>query len=221
MLKSMRLLLIRHGQTIDNVRGALGTVIPGPPLTELGQQQAAAMPTALAETPVDAIYASTMLRAQLTAAPLSRARRVDVEVIDGIHEIDAGALEGHSDEDSVRAYMGTIFSWWVDTDARIPGGENGTEFFGRFDAAIDRIAAEHEGTVAVVSHGAAIRTWTARSSANLDPDFSRTHQLDNTAIVVVEGSPTHGWVTTQWDRSPVGGVELADASAPDPTGEAI
>jgi probable phosphoglycerate mutase len=217
----MRLLLIRHGQTIDNVRGALGTVIPGPPLTELGEQQAAAVPTALAETPIDAIYVSTMLRTQLTAAPLSTARGVDVEVIDGIQEIDAGALEGHSDEDAIRAYMGTIFSWWVDTDARIPGGENGTEFFGRFDAAIEHIAAEHDGTVAVVSHGAAIRTWTARSSANLDADFSRTHQLDNTAIVVMEGSPTHGWVTTQWDGAPVGGVELADASAPDPTGEAI
>jgi probable phosphoglycerate mutase len=117
--------------------------------------------------------------------------------------------------------MGTIFSWWVDTDARIPGGENGTEFFGRFDAAIEQITAEHDGTVAVVSHGAAIRAWTARSSVNLDADFSRTHQLDNTAIVVMEGSPTHGWVTTQWDGAPVGGVELADASAPDPTGEAI
>jgi broad specificity phosphatase PhoE len=221
MLKSMRLLLIRHGQTIDNVRGAIGTVIPGPPLTELGVQQAAAVPTALAETPIDAIYASTMLRTQLTAAPLSSARGIDVEVIDGIHEIGAGALEGHSDEDAVRTYMGTIFSWWVDTDARIPGGENGTEFFGRFDTAIERIAAEHDGTVAVVSHGAAIRTWTARSSANLDADFSRTHQLDNTAIVVMEGSPTHGWVTTEWDGSPVGGPELADASAPDPTGEAI
>jgi probable phosphoglycerate mutase len=217
----MRLLLIRHGQTIDNVRGALGTVIPGPPLTELGEQQAAAVPTALAETPIDAIYVSTMLRTQLTAAPLSTARGVDVEVIDGIQEIDAGALEGHSDEDAIRAYMGTIFSWWVDTDARIPGGENGTEFFGRFDAAIEHIAVEHDGTVAVVSHGAAIRAWTARSSANLDADFSRTHQLDNTAIVVMEGSPTHGWVTTQWDGAPVGGVELADASAPDPTGEAI
>lgn len=221
MLKSMRLLLIRHGQTIDNVRGALGTVIPGPPLTELGLQQAAAVPSALAETPIDAIYASTMLRTQLTAEPLSSARGVGVEVIDGIHEIDAGALEGHSDEDAIRAYMGTIFSWWVDTDARIPGGENGTEFFGRFDAAIERIAAENDGTVAVVSHGAAIRTWTARSSANLDADFSRTHQLGNTAIVVMEGSPTHGWVTTEWDGDPVGGVELADANAPDPTGEAI
>jgi probable phosphoglycerate mutase len=221
MLKSMRLLLIRHAQTIDNVRGALGTVIPGPPLTELGVQQAAAVPAALAESPIDAIYVSTMLRTQLTAAPLGGARGIDVEVIDGIHEIDAGTLEGRSDEESGRAYLGTIFSWWVDTDARIPGGENGTEFFDRFDAAIERIAAEHDGTVAVVSHGAAIRTWTARSSANIDADFSRTHQLDNTAIVVMEGSPTRGWVTTEWDRNPVGGLELADASAPDPTGETI
>jgi len=216
----MRLLLIRHGQTIDNVNGALGTVVPGPPLTDLGEQQAAAVPDALAAEQIEAIYASTMLRTQLTATPLSRQRKLETEVIDGIQEIGAGRLEGHSDTDSIYAYMGTIFSWWVDTDARIPGGESGTEFFARFDEAVAGIAARHDGTVAVVSHGAAIRTWTARSSANLDEDFSRTHQLDNTGIVVVEGSPTHGWVTTEWDRTPVGGAQLADASAPDPTGDA-
>jgi len=220
MLNTMRLLLIRHGQTIDNVHGALGTVVPGPTLTELGERQAAAVPSALAAEKIESIYASTLLRTQLTAVPLGRARELDVEVIDGIQEIAAGTLEGHSDTESIHGYMGTIFSWWADTDARIPGGESGTEFFARFDSAIAGIAARHDGTVAVVSHGAAIRSWTARSSANLDADFSRTHPLDNTAIVVVEGSPAEGWVTTQWDGDPVGGPQLADAHAPDPTGEA-
>jgi probable phosphoglycerate mutase len=220
MLIWMRLLFIRHGQTIDNVNGALGTVIPGPPLTALGRQQSEAVPAAVADEKIDAIYASVMLRTQLTAAPLGRVLELGVEVIDGIQEIDAGQLEGRSDKDSMSAYLGTIFSWWVDSDARIPGGESGTEFFARFDSAIATIADRHEGTVAVVSHGAAIRTWTARASENLDAEFTRTHELGNTGVVAVEGSPATGWVTVEWTGSPVGGAQLADATAPDPTGEA-
>lgn len=70
----MRLLLVRHGQTPSNVRFLLDTAVPGPGLTELGERQAAALPEALAGEDIDALYASTLTRAQLTAAPLAGAR---------------------------------------------------------------------------------------------------------------------------------------------------
>ena len=216
----MRLLLIRHGQTIDNVRGALGTEVPGPDLTALGREQADAVPPALAGEHIEAIYASTMLRTQRTAEPLARARGIRAEVIDGIQEIFAGRLEQRSDAEAVRAYIDTIVAWQHDFGARMPGGEDGYEFFGRFNSAIARVAEEHDGTVALVSHGAAIRTWASWASRNLDAEFTRSHDLRNTGIVVVEGSPADGWVTTEWAGAPVGGEQLADATAPDPTGTA-
>jgi broad specificity phosphatase PhoE len=216
----MRLLLIRHGQTIDNVNGDLGTVIPGPVLTELGEQQAAAIPAALADEKIEGIYASTMQRTSLTAAPLAAATGLTVEILDGLQEITAGIFEGKSDKDSVRAYMGTIISWWQDSAARVPGGESGDEFFARFTDAIARVAAAHDGTVAVFSHGAAIRTWASAISKNIDEAFSRVHDLPNTAMIVLEGSPAEGWITTHWDGEPVGGEALDDPTAADPIGEA-
>jgi broad specificity phosphatase PhoE len=216
----MRLLLVRHGQTIDNVNGDLGTVIPGPALTELGEEQAAAIPAALADEKIEGIYASTMQRTSLTAAPLATATGLEVEILDGLQEISAGIFEGKSDKDSVRGYMGTIISWWQDSTARVPGGENGDEFFGRFTDAIGRVAAAHNGTVAVFSHGAAIRTWASAISSNIDEAFSRVHELPNTAMIVLEGSPAEGWITTHWDGEPVGGEALDDPSAVDPIGEA-
>ena len=42
----MRLILIRHGETPSNVRGSLDTSLPGPGLTDLGQEQAEAIPAA-------------------------------------------------------------------------------------------------------------------------------------------------------------------------------
>jgi broad specificity phosphatase PhoE len=216
----MRLLLIRHGQTIDNVNGDLGTVIPGPPLTDLGREQADAIPGALANEEIQAIYASTMQRTSLTAAPLAGELGLEVEILDGLREITAGDFEGKSDKDSVRAYMGTILSWWQNSAARVPGGETGDEFFARYTDAIARIASAHDGTVVVVSHGAAIRTWASAISRNIDEAFSRSHDLPNTAMIVLEGSPSDGWLATQWNGEPVGGESLDDPTAVDPTGEA-
>ncbi len=216
----MRLLLIRHGQTIDNVNGDLGTVVPGPLLTELGQEQARAIPAALADEEVQAIYASTMQRTSLTAAPLATTTGVAVEILGGLREIGAGIFEGKSDKDSVRGYMGTIISWWQDSAARIPGGESGDEFFARFTEAIGQVAAAHDGTVVVFSHGAAIRTWASAISRNIDEAFSRSHELPNTAMIVLEGSPAEGWIATHWDGEPVGGEALDDPTALDPTGDA-
>ncbi|MDQ1548183.1 MAG: hypothetical protein QOH69_3087 [Actinomycetota bacterium] len=216
----MRLLLIRHGQTVDNVNGDLGTLVPGPVLTELGEQQAEAIPAALADESVDAIYASTMQRTSMTAAPLATAIGQTVEILDGLQEISAGIFEGKSDKDSVRGYMGTIVSWWQDSAARVPGGESGDEFFARFTTAIAHATATHDRTVVVFSHGAAIRTWASAISKNIDEAFSRSHDLPNTAMIVLEGSPAEGWVATHWDGEPVGGEALDDPTAADPIGGA-
>jgi broad specificity phosphatase PhoE len=215
----MRLLLIRHGQTPDNVRGAIGTVIPGPGLTPLGLEQAEAVVGALESEVIEAIYASTMQRTRLTAEPLAAARGLDIRIVDGLQEISAGEIEGRSDDDAIKLYMGTIFSWWKDFGASIPGGETGTVFHDRFTTAIDAIAAEHSGTVAVFSHGAAIRTWASWTAENIDAETSRGLVLHNTGVVILEGSPAEGWVVVDWAGEPMGGADLDDASAPDPTGD--
>jgi probable phosphoglycerate mutase len=116
--------------------------------------------------------------------------------------------------------MGTILSWWQNSAARIAGGESGDEFFARFTDAIARAVGNGDRTVAVFSHGAAIRTWASATSRNIDEAFSRVHDLPNTAMIVLEGSPADGWTATQWDGEPVGGESLDDVTAADPTAEA-
>lgn len=218
----MRLLFIRHGQTPANVLGQLDTAHPGPGLTELGQRQAEAIPGALRAETIDGIFVSTLLRTQLTAAPLARARGLDSAVIDGIHEIEASDLEGLSSHKAALRYLETVFSWAAgDLDLAMPGGPNGHDFFGRFDAAIDGICRQHEGTVAVVSHGAAIRVWAGARASNVDVDYASARALSNTGVVVMRGSATGGWVVEEWDGEPIGGDDLLDVSAEDPTGEAL
>ncbi|KQR00244.1 histidine phosphatase [Arthrobacter sp. Leaf141] len=222
----MKLLLIRHGQTPGNVLGQLDTAHPGPGLTELGQRQAEAMARSLANEPIGALYASTLVRTQLTAAPLGHRQGLDVTVLDGLHEIEAGALEKLTDHESHLRYIGTVISWIAgDLDRRMPAGPDGHAFFGRFDAAVAHVVDQAEqaghGTVAIVSHGAAIRTWAGRRVSGAGPDFANRHVLENTGIVAVEGGPADGWTLVHWDGSPVGGLALADPTAEDPTGTTL
>ncbi|MCU1521498.1 MAG: histidine phosphatase family protein [Arthrobacter sp.] len=223
----MRLLFIRHGETPGNVLGQLDTAHPGPGLTELGERQAAALARSLANEDIDLLYASTLTRTQVTAAPLAAARGLDVEVLEGLREIEAGSLEKLTDRESHLRYLTTVFSWSAgELDRRMPAGPSGHDFFERFDASIARIAADAEGsgnsaTAAVVSHGAAIRVWTGLRAANVEADFAARHVLANTGIVAVEGDPDAGWQLVHWDGSPVGGLALADPTAEDPTGRTL
>lgn len=218
----MKLLLIRHGQTPGNVLGQLDTAHPGPGLTELGERQAEAMARSLANEPIGALYASTLIRTQITAAPLGKLRSLEVEVLAGLHEIEAGSLEKLTDHESHKRYMGTVIAWAAgDLDRRMPAGPDGHAFFQRFDAAILRAveqAAGEQDTVAVVSHGAAIRTWAGRRAEGIDHEFAAKHVLANTGIVALEGDPDSGWKLIHWDGSPIGGLALADPTAEDPTG---
>lgn len=221
----MRLLLIRHGQTPANVRGELDTAAPGPALTDLGRAQAAAVPDALASERIDGIYASRLIRTQQTAAPLARVRgEMHRVVLPGIHEIEAGDLEGRTDEQAVRAYVDVIWAWAAgDLALRMPGGGDGHEFYGRFDSDLARVAAEHDqdATVAVFSHGAAIRVWTAARATNIPREFPGRHHLENTGVVALTGSPGQGWLVTHWAGEPIGGAELNDPTAHDVTGEPL
>ncbi|MET1022203.1 MAG: histidine phosphatase family protein [Arthrobacter sp.] len=222
----MRLLLIRHGQTPGNVLGQLDTAHPGPGLTELGERQAEALVRSLANEQIGLLYASTLIRTQITATPLSTVRGLKIEVLEGLREIEAGSLEKRTDKESHLRYLGTVFGWAAgDLHPRMPAGPSGHDFFERYDASIAQIAgaaaSNGAGTVAVVSHGAAIRVWAGLRASNLEAPFAARHILANTGIVALEGDPDAGWRLIHWDGSPVGGLALVDPTAEDPTGRRL
>ncbi|MEQ6899200.1 histidine phosphatase family protein [Microbacterium sp. KR10-403] len=218
----MRLFLIRHGQTPSNVAGRLDTDAPGPGLTALGRRQAAAVPVALRDREVDAVAVSTLVRTSETAAPLAAARGLQPVVIDGLQEIEAAELEMRNDMDAVHAYVSTAFSWARgDTAVRMPGAElDGTAFFTRFDRGIAQATTLARESVAVFSHGAAIRVWSAARVHGLDPAVLQHSPLHNTAVVELEGDE-HGWELVQWSPDPAGGPQLIAAHEEDPTGEPV
>ncbi|MCU1528126.1 MAG: histidine phosphatase [Frondihabitans sp.] len=217
----VRLLLIRHGQTSANVSGALSSAAPGPDLTDLGREQADALAQTLGGEQIDGLYASTLARAQQTAAPLGRALGLPIGILEGVHEIEAGDYEDRTDPESLKAYLAPIMKWGAgDLTATIPGAYDGVHFGRRFDASVAHVAEQHgdDSTVAIVSHAGAIRVWLGGRTTNLDPAFTSSHTLHNTGVIVVSGTPRAGWKVDTWESEPIGGEILEDRRAPDPLG---
>ncbi|GAA4658523.1 histidine phosphatase family protein [Arthrobacter cryoconiti] len=219
----MRLILIRHGQTPNNILSLLDTAAPGPGLTDLGHSQAEAVPAALAQEEVEGLYISNLTRTALTAAPLANQRSLQPLVREGLREISAGTLEMKGDLPSVMAYLETVKAWLSgDLSARMPGAETGFDVLERFDAVVDEAAASGAGTVAMVSHGAMIRFWAGYRATNLDWSEAKYQELSNTGIVTLTGAPSGnaapgGWDILSWQGTPAGGVSGTDGPTAEPS----
>ncbi|QFZ16153.1 histidine phosphatase family protein [Saccharothrix syringae] len=203
----MKLVLVRHGETSSNVRMVLDSRPPGPPLTEAGRAQAAALAEALAAEPVAGVYASTALRARQTAEPVAAAHGLEVEVVEGVQEIFCGDLEGRHDRAAFEEFIAVVRRWGEgEVDVPVPGGETARQVLDRFLVAVDRVAARHaDGETAVlVSHGGALRMAALALAANVRPALAEAGLLPNTGRVVLERTPG-GWLCTSWT-----GVDVAE-----------
>lgn len=215
--------LVRHGQSVDNLDGILGTVPPGAPLTATGVQQAHDVASVIhGEFPggIGGIYASEFLRTQETAAPLAQLLGLDVQVLPGLNEIDAGALDGKPLTSMTElSYLAGPLAWiagfYLTPQGNSTTDPNGVAFNDQVTAAIQDIyresTAESGGTATnpvtdvVFSHAGTIATWTLMNVKN--PDFSVVFDdlintrlpLSNTGQVVLEGNPTDGWTLVSWD----------------------
>jgi len=195
----MRLILIRHGETPANAQGIISALIPGPGLTGLGAEQAAALPERLNGRDIDALFVSSMIRTSQTAAPLAANRGLIPVELEGLCEISAGSLEGRSDQDAYTQYRAVLSAWLRgETEVSMPGSGDGDPFFSRYDDAVAKISASGAGTAVAVSHAGAMRVWSGSRCANVDPAFVAEHPLGNTAIIELEGSPAEGWTCLDW-----------------------
>jgi broad specificity phosphatase PhoE len=201
---SITLTWVRHGESYGNIAGAgIDTKVPGPELTDLGEQQAEAIAQQLKDGGYDSIYVSDMIRTHQTAAPLE-ALLPGLPVYEkaGIHEISAGIFEG-SPIDSGLGRIGYFLipvAWTLGLRSLpIPGGETGNGFEARVNSVIADVITNGDTKPVLFSHGATIMVWTMMNVDNPDVMLMLTHPLGNTAVVVVTGNPDDGWMLQSWD----------------------
>ncbi len=198
--RSITLTLIRHAESEANAAGVAATTVPGPPLTQLGKEQAATMADQLKGEGYDGVFASQMVRTQQTAAPAAKALGEQVTVLPGLNEISAGWFEGVPMSDT----SGTFLlgpEGWLRGDRRfgIPGSVDGNQFNNAFTAAVQSIYDSDDKKPLAFSSGLAIMMWTLLNARNSKPSLLTDHPLPNTGRVVVEGNPVNGWTLKEWD----------------------
>jgi broad specificity phosphatase PhoE len=144
----VQLLLVRHALPLRTEPGQGSD----PELSEQGVEQAKRLPGALARFPVSRVVSSPQRRAIQTAQPVAGALGLTIDVDERLAEYDFGLshytpIEEASQEDLQRLI-----------DGHLPGDVDEDAFKARVTAGIDDVvvAAGHDETVAVFSHGGVI-----------------------------------------------------------------
>lgn len=154
-----QLYLIRHGEVEERYHKVFGGSRIDMGLSERGQRQARAAAAWLAETPLDALYASPMLRVQQTLAPLASTKGLKPIIIPSLREVDFGDWTGYRWEGVQEHFGVSAFDWLeIIEDAGIPNGESGQELSHRVQPALEKILHDNpHKRVAVFCHGGIIR----------------------------------------------------------------
>lgn len=187
------LYLVRHGETEHNRRGIVQGGGVDSELNETGRAQARALARRLESVTVEALYASTLTRAQQTADVLARPHEpLSRTYLRDLGEMDWGVFEGEPPSEERDASMEGFKTAWREGayDRAVEGGESIRDVQARARRALRHILAREAGrTALVVTHGRYLRVLLA----TLLDDYGLEHMQDlehsNTCVnrVVVDG----------------------------------
>jgi broad specificity phosphatase PhoE len=172
-----RMVLVRHGQPVEEVRGrCYGRLDVG--LSSTGRLQAERAARFLAEAPLLRIYASPRRRALESAAPLAELKGMAVETDEAFREIDFGLFEGLTYEEAERRHPEVYAQWMAHpTRVRFPEGESYPEMRERVREAGRVLRTRHAGeTFVLISHGGVNRTLLAEALGMPDANLFRLEQ---------------------------------------------
>lgn len=179
--------LIRHAQAEGNlyriVQGHMNSYI-----TEKGRRQIDALAERFRTVELQALYSSDLRRTLETAGAITRFHELEIIKTPRLREISLGICEGmsfgqmHDHDPEQMDYFNNDPERW-----HAEGAESFVECTERMTSVLRQIAEENDGkTVAVVSHGMAIRSFLARVLGVKSEDIKELPHGDNTAVACLE-----------------------------------
>jgi broad specificity phosphatase PhoE len=199
----LRLLLIRHGSTLDNEQVRY-TGQADVPLSPLGERQVALLGERLANEALDIMVTSDLQRARATGAAIAHYHQVPVYEDAAIREIFLGAWQGVTLAELLERDTEAITCWQnKPLNCRPPGGETLIQLRERVVRALEFWYAHYpDSTVLWVTHGGVIRvllchllnidlnSWGQFKHGNASITEVRLGQTAGGSICLVEGPRT-------------------------------
>ena len=155
---TLNIYFLRHGETVASKTGGFcGT--SDVELTPEGMKMAKDFAVAYQSTPWKAIFCSPMRRTIATAKPLCELIGMEMQLRDGLKEIDFGEWEGKTPAQVNREYHDEYVRWQSEPGWNAPpGGERAIDIARRSSETIEEIESTYpNGNVLVVAHKATIR----------------------------------------------------------------
>ena len=182
--------LIRHAEAEGNlyrrIHGWYDSLI-----TENGYRQIAALAHRFERVPVDAVYSSDLFRTRTTAGAIYKPKGLTLHTDRDLREVGLGVWEdrtwgdvAHHDAERLALFYASSGRW------KVEGGETFAHVQRRMKEKILAIAGAHPGqTVAVVSHGTAIRCLQGAARGLIPDETAHLGHCENTGVTClrVEG----------------------------------
>ena len=180
-----KVIFIRHGQTEWNVTGRYQGQ-SDVQLSEEGRQQAVKLAENFPVEKVDAIYASDLQRAMVTAETIAKRFGLSVQAEPAFRELSFGDWEGLTYQQIVDKWEDAMANFLQHPDIlEIPGGESFPAVQQRAVTRLNELIEKHdEQTIVIVAHGAVLRTMLA-AALHMPLQYLWSIRQFNTAVNIV------------------------------------
>ena len=180
----MKLYLLRHGQTENNLKKVVQGWTPTP-LTEQGKKQAERLRDLLADVRFDRIFSSDIYRTRQTGDIVFPERYVPFEYDARLREVNNTALAGIPSADLRKKYGNKYRNATRHLSFEEFGGESAEELMVRTKEFLDdQEKKKKSDLVAAVTHGGTIRAFVANVIGGM-PD-SKSVVIENCTVTALE-----------------------------------
>ena len=175
--------LVRHAEAEGNV----SQVFQGHTdcnVTENGKLQLNALSERFKEIKLDALYSSPLKRTIATANAVNFYNNLEIQKVDGLKEINGGLFEGKHWDELPKLYP-KEYDLWENCHHKfeIQDGESMRTVYDRICKAVLEIVAQNSGkTIAIVSHGCAIRNFLCFANNIAFEELDTTDWCENTGV---------------------------------------
>lgn len=201
----MKLILVRHGQTLWN-RDQRAQGVTDIELSNRGRAQVGSLARSLRNERIDAIISSPLKRAVQTAEAINLFHNLPIERENDLIELNMGDFEGIVFQDMQKNH-GDFLKRWMSDPASIamPGGESIVELQKRVWGVVERILTK-PGTTLIASHNFAIMTILC-TIKEMDLSHIREVHVDTASKTVVEFEEGRGIIILFNDIGHLAGCE--------------
>ena len=180
----MKLILVRHGETIANSQFRLDGQYDTE-LSEKGEKQIQLLSKFLKKVHIDRIFCSPLRRSKKTALAIAKHRNISPIERKELLEIDCGACTMMKRSEVIKKYPSLVKGWKDNTDPPFPEGESLRDVESRVMPFIKELVSKFQNETILISGHGSLNVCILGYYLNIKPGLRFKIKQDNCAINIL------------------------------------